>query len=141
MKEYKLTDWLPTTKKEMELRGWDELDVILFSGDAYVDHPSFGTAIISRVLDTLGYTVAILAQPRWDRDDDFLQFGEPKLGFLVSSGNIDSIVNHYTVSKKRRDKDLYSEGGELGHMKIEIKPCPFCGGEATIKGNSSTMNA
>ena len=107
--------FLPISKQDLIERKIDNVDFVYVSGDAYVDHPSFGTAIISRVLDTLGYTVAILAQPRWDRDDDFLQFGEPKLGFLVSSGNIDSIVNHYTVSKKRRDKDLYSEGGELGH--------------------------
>lgn len=106
--------FLPVTKEDLKLRNITEVDFVYVSGDAYVDHPSFGTAIISRVLDTLGYTVAIIPQPRWDRDDDFLRFGKPKLGFLVSSGNIDSIVNHYTVSKRRRDKDLYSENGEMG---------------------------
>lgn len=106
--------FLPVTKEDLKLRNITEVDFVYVSGDAYVDHPSFGTAIISRVLDTLGYTVAIIPQPRWDIDDDFLRFGKPKLGFLVSSGNIDSIVNHYTVSKRRRDKDLYSENGEMG---------------------------
>ena len=106
--------FLPVTKEDLKLRNIKEVDFVYVSGDAYVDHPSFGTAIISRVLDTLGYTVAIIPQPRWDIDDDFLRFGKPKLGFLVSSGNIDSIVNHYTVSKRRRDKDLYSENGEMG---------------------------
>ena len=106
--------FLPVTKEDLKLRNIKEVDFVYVSGDAYVDHPSFGTAIISRVLDTLGYTVAIVPQPRWDIDDDFLRFGKPKLGFLVSSGNIDSIVNHYTVSKRRRDKDLYSENGEMG---------------------------
>lgn len=107
--------FLPVSQKDLKERGIEQVDFIYVSGDAYVDHPSFGTAIISRVLDALGFSVAILPQPRWDKDDDFLKFGTPKLGFLVSSGNIDSIVNHYAVSKKRRSKDLYSEAGELGH--------------------------
>lgn len=107
--------FLPVSKEDLKLRNIDQVDFVYVSGDAYVDHPSFGTAIISRVLDTLGFSVAILPQPRWDIDTDFLKFGKPKLGFLVSSGNIDSIVNHYTVSKKRRNKDLYSENGEIGH--------------------------
>ena len=87
MKEYKLTDWLPTTKKEVELRGWDELDVILFSGDAYVDHPSFGAAVIGRMLEAQGLKVAIIPQPNW-RDDlrDFKKLGRPRLFFGVSAG-------------------------------------------------------
>lgn len=107
--------FLPVSKEDLKLRNIDQVDFVYVSGDAYVDHPSFGTAIISRVLDTLGFSVAILPQPRCDIDTDFLKFGKPKHGFLVSSGNIDSIVNHYTVSKKRRNKDLYSENGEIGH--------------------------
>ena len=94
MKEYKLQDWLPTTKKELEIRGWDYLDVILFSGDAYVDHPSFGAAVIGRILESEGLRVAIVPQPNW-RDDlrDFKKLGEPRLFFGVSAGAMDSMVN------------------------------------------------
>lgn len=106
--------FLPVSKKDLIERGWDEVDFVCVNGDAYIDHPSFGVAIISRVLEANGYKVAILAQPRWDRIDDFLEFGKPRLGFLVSSGNLDSIVNHYTVSRHRRDSDFYSEGGKIG---------------------------
>ena len=90
---------MPTTKKEVEARGWDYLDVILFSGDAYVDHPSFGHAIITRLLQAHGYHVGIIAQPDWKQDDSIAVLGTPRLGFLVSSGNMDSMVNHYYVSK------------------------------------------
>ena len=114
MKEYKLTDWLPTTKKEMELRGWDELDVILFSGDAYVDHPSFGHAIISRILQAHGYSVGIISQPDWKDEKSITILGKPKLAFLVSSGNMDSMVNHYTAAKKKRSEDYYSPKKEAG---------------------------
>ena len=98
MKEYRLTDWLPTTKKEVELRGWDELDVILFSGDAYVDHPSFGAAVIGRILEAEGLRVAIVPQPNW-RDDlrDFRKLGRPRLFFGISAGCMDSMVNKYTA--------------------------------------------
>lgn len=106
--------FLPVNRKDLEIRGIKEVDFIFISGDAYIDHPSFGVAIISRCLEAHGFSVAILSQPRWDVDDDFLQFGKPRLGFLVSSGNIDSIVNHYSVSKKRRNKDYYTENGEIG---------------------------
>lgn len=106
--------FLPTTKFEMQEYGWDQPDFIFISGDAYVDHPSFGVAIISRILESHGYKVAIIAQPDWKKDDDFLQFGKPRLGFLVTSGNIDSMVNHYSVNKKRRDKDNYTDQGEMG---------------------------
>ena len=97
MKDYKLTDWLPTTKKEVELRGWDELDVILFSGDAYVDHPSFGSAVIGRLLESKGLKVAIVPQPNW-RDDlrDFKKLGRPRLFFGVSAGCMDSMVMSLT---------------------------------------------
>ena len=111
---YDLKAYLPTTKKEVQLRGWDEVDVILFSGDAYIDHPSFGPSIISRVLENFGYRVCIISQPDINNPEEFKLFGEPRLAFLVSSGNIDSMVNHYSVSKKRRDKDFYTPNGEMG---------------------------
>jgi len=109
MKEYRLTDWLPTTKKEVELRGWDELDVILFSGDAYVDHPSFGAAVIGRILEAEGLRVAIVPQPNW-RDDlrDFKKLGRPGLFFGISAGCMDSMVNKYTANKRLRHDDAYT---------------------------------
>ena len=109
MKEYRLTDWLPTTKKEVELRGWDELDVILFSGDAYVDHPSFGAAVIGRILEAEGLRVAIVPQPNW-RDDlrDFKKLGRPRLFFGISPGCMDSMVNKYTANKRLRSDDAYT---------------------------------
>ncbi len=109
MKEYRLTDWLPTTKKEVELRGWDELDVILFSGDAYVDHPSFGAAVIGRILESEGLRVAIVPQPNW-RDDlrDFKKLGRPRLFFGISAGCMDSMVNKYTANKRLRSDDAYT---------------------------------
>lgn len=110
-----VNDFLPVNRQDMEKLGWEQLDFILVSGDAYVDHPSFGPAIISRVLVNAGYKVGIIAQPNWKSVDDFKVMGRPRLGFLISAGNIDSMVNHYTVSKKLRDKDYYSPGGEMGH--------------------------
>ena len=98
-----MTDFLPVTREEMEQRGWTQPDFIYVSGDAYVDHPSFGPAIITRMLEAYGYKVCMIPQPDWTRDEPFMEFGEPRLGFLVSSGNIDSMVNHYSVSKRRRD--------------------------------------
>nr|WP_330404415.1 YgiQ family radical SAM protein [Vallitalea okinawensis] len=109
-----MNKFLPISKKDMEERGWSQVDFVLVTGDAYVDHPSFGAAIVSRILESHGYKVAILAQPRWDTEEDFRRFGKPRLGFLITSGNIDSMVNNYTVAKKRRKKDVYSPGGELG---------------------------
>lgn len=99
---------------DMKKRGWSEADFVYVSGDAYVDHPSFGPAIITRVLENAGYKVAFLAQPDWRSDKDFIRFGRPRLGFFVSSGNIDSMVAHYTVAKKRRSSDAYSPGGKIG---------------------------
>lgn len=109
MKEYRLTDWLPTTKKETEFRGWNELDVILFSGDAYVDHPSFGAAVIGRILEAEGLRVAIIPQPNW-RDDlrDFKKLGRPRLFFGISPGCMDSMVNKYTANKRLRSDDAYT---------------------------------
>ena len=110
--EYRLTDFLPTTKKEVELRGWDELDVILFSGDAYVDHPSFGAAVIGRVLEANGYRVAIVPQPDWHGDfRDFKKLGRPRLFFGISPGCMDSMVNKYTANRRLRSEDAYSPDG------------------------------
>jgi len=110
-----LQDWLPTSAKEVQMRGWDELDVILFSGDAYVDHPSFGAAVIGRVLEAAGYRVAIVPQPNW-RDDlrDFRKLGRPRLFFGVSPGAMDSMVNHYTAARRRRSDDAYTPDGRAG---------------------------
>lgn len=110
-----MKNYLPITKEDMKGRGWSEVDFVMVTGDAYVDHPSFGAAIISRIIESHGYKVAILSQPKWDTEDDFKRFGKPRLGFLITAGNIDSMVNNYTVAKKRRKKDVYSPGGELGH--------------------------
>ncbi|MCR5482743.1 MAG: YgiQ family radical SAM protein [Clostridia bacterium] len=107
--------YLPVSKKDMQERGWDWADFVLVTGDAYVDHPSFGTAIISRVLESHGYKVAILAQPAWKDAEDFKRFGKPKYGFLINSGNVDSMVNHYSVFKRRRKDDSYSPGGKAGN--------------------------
>lgn len=106
--------FLPISKKDMEERGIKQLDFVYISGDAYVDHPSFGTAIISRILEKNGYTVGIIPQPNWKDDESVTILGEPRLGFLVSSGNMDSMVNHYSVTKKRRKKDFYSPGAVMG---------------------------
>ncbi len=110
--EYRLTDFLPTTKKELELRGWDYVDVILFSGDAYVDHPSFGAAVIGRVLEAAGYRVAIVPQPDWHGDfRDFRKLGRPRLFFGISPGCMDSMVNKYTAARRLRSEDAYSPDG------------------------------
>ena len=109
MKTFKLDNWLPTTKKEVEARGWDYLDVILFSGDAYVDHPSFGAAVIGRVLEAEGLRVAIVPQPDWRGDyRDFKKLGVPRLFFGVSAGAMDSMINHYTANKRLRSDDAYT---------------------------------
>lgn len=106
--------FLPISKADMEERGWEQCDFIIVTGDAYVDHHSFGTAVISRVLENAGYKVGIIAQPDWHSTDDFMKLGRPRLAFLVNAGNMDSMVNHYTVSKRLREKDLYSPGGKMG---------------------------
>ena len=108
------TAFLPVTREEMLERGWDRVDFAFVSGDAYVDHPSFGMAIITRLLEANGYKVGVIAQPDWNDPQSIAVFGEPRLGFFVSSGNMDSMVNHYTVAKKRRRSDAYSPGGEAG---------------------------
>ncbi len=114
MEKYNTSEFLPMTMEECRDRGWAAPDFVYVCGDAYVDHPSFGMAIISRVLESRGFKVAILSQPDYKSCDDFKRFGKPRLGFLVSSGNIDSMVAHYTVSKKKRSNDYYTPGGKMG---------------------------
>lgn len=109
-----MNDFLPISKQEALKRGWDEVDFVYVTGDAYVDHPSFGPAIITRVLENLGYTVGIISQPDWHSDEAFREFGRPRLGFFVSSGNIDSMVAHYTAAGKKRSDDAYTPGGKAG---------------------------
>lgn len=115
MQERPITDWLPLTKKEAEKRGWSDLDVILFSGDAYVDHPAFGTAVVGRIIEDEGFKIGIVAQPNW-KDDlrDFKKFGKPKYFFGVTAGCMDSMVNHYTANKRLRSTDAYTPGGQAG---------------------------
>ncbi|KPM48436.1 YgiQ family radical SAM protein [Jiulongibacter sediminis] len=115
VRERPVTHWLPITMKEVEMRGWDEVDVVLVSGDAYVDHPSFGTAVIGRIIESEGFRVAVIPQPNW-RDDlrDFKKFGRPKYFFGVTAGCMDSMVNHYTANKRKRSDDSYTPGGEAG---------------------------
>jgi len=125
-KKYQLTDFLPTTKKELELKGWDEVDVVLFSGDAYIDHPSFGSAVIGRMLEAQGLKVALVPQPNW-RDDlrDFRKMGRPRLFFAVSAGNMDSMVNHYTANKRLRSDDAYTPDGKAG-MRPDYATITYC---------------
>lgn len=106
--------FLPVCRKDMEERGWDAVDFAYVIGDAYVDHPSFGPAIISRILEANGYRVGIISQPDWKDNTSIMEYGEPKLGFLISGGNMDSMVNHYSVSKKRRKTDAFTPGGVMG---------------------------
>lgn len=123
---YDLKVYLPTTKKELQLRGWDEVDVILFSGDAYIDHPAFGAAVIGRVLESAGYRVAIVPQPDWRGDyRDFTKLGRPRLFFAVTSGSMDSMVNHYTAAKRRRSDDAYSPEGKAG-MRPDYCTITYC---------------
>ena len=139
--------FLPITREEMEARGWEQPDFVFVTGDAYVDHPTFGPAILSRLLEHYGYKVAILAQPDWRKDTDFARFGRPALGFLVSAGNLDSMVAHYTVAKRRRREDAYSPGRVMGKrpdravtvytrkLKVLYPDCPVVigGMEASLR--------
>ncbi len=122
-----LTDFLPTTKKEVELRGWDDLDIILFTGDAYIDHPAFGAAVIGRIIESYGLKIAIVPQPNW-RDDlrDFKKLGRPRLFFAVTAGNMDSMVNHYTANKRLRSNDAYSPEGKP-HFRPDYATKVYCG--------------
>ncbi len=139
-------DFLPICRADMEKRGWEQCDFIYLTGDAYVDHPSFGHAIISRVLESHGYKVGIIPQPDWKNEESIQILGEPRLGWLVTGGNMDSMVNHYTVSKKRRPKDSYTPGGEMGKRpdyativycnlirRISKKPVIIGGIEASLR--------
>ena len=107
-------DFLPICRQDMLDRGWEQVDFVYVTGDAYVDHPSFGHAIISRMLDSYGYSVGIISQPDWKNEESISILGEPKYGFLVMGGNMDSMVNHYSVSKKRREVDAFTPGGVPG---------------------------
>ena len=109
-----MQNFLPVNAQEMKERGWDQVDFVYVTGDAYIDHSSFGAAIISRLLESRGFRIGILPQPDWRKKESIQVFGEPRLGFLVTAGNMDSMVNHYTVSKKHRHKDSYSPGGKMG---------------------------
>lgn len=123
---YDLKAYLPTTKKELQLRGWDEVDVIIFSGDAYIDHPAFGAAVIGRVLEHAGYKVAIVPQPDWRGDHrDFTKLGRPRLFFAVTSGSMDSMVNHYTAAKRLRSDDAYTPEGKAG-MRPDYCTITYC---------------
>ena len=122
----RLTDFLPTTRKEVELRGWDEVDVVLLSGDAYVDHPSFACAVVGRLLEAEGLRVAVVPQPNWQDDlRDFRKMGRPRLFFAVSAGNMDSMVNHYTANKRLRSDDAYSPDGRP-HMRPDRATVTYC---------------
>ena len=121
-----LKAYLPTTKKELQLRGWDEVDVIIFSGDAYIDHPAFGAAVIGRVLEHAGYKVAIVPQPDWRGDHrDFTKLGRPRLFFAVTAGSMDSMVNHYTAAKRLRSDDAYTPEGKAG-MRPDYCTITYC---------------
>lgn len=124
--KYQLTDWLPISAKEVKLREWDSLDVVLFSGDAYVDHPSFGSAVIARVIESQGLKIAIVPQPNW-RDDlrDFKKLGKPKLFFAVTAGCMDSMVNHYTANKRLRSNDAYTPDGRAD-MRPDYATTVYC---------------
>src|SRR5437016_5746541 len=116
---------LPMTRAEMDARGWDYVDVVFVTGDAYVDHPSFAMAILGRVLEAAGFRVAILSQPNWHSCEPWRQFGRPRLFFGISAGNMDSLINHYTANKKVRNDDAYSPGGRIG-CRPDRATLPYC---------------
>src|ERR1700692_2502381 len=115
----------PLTRAEMTQRGWDQVDVVFVTGDAYVDHPSFAMAILHRVLEAAGFRVAMLSQPDWHSCELWRQFGRPRLFFAISAGNMDSLINHYTASKKVRNDDAYSPGGRIG-LRPDRATLPYC---------------
>ena len=116
---------LPMTPKEVAARGWDCVDVVFVTGDAYVDHPSFAMAILGRVLEAAGFRVAMLSQPDWRSCDPWRQFGRPRLFFAISAGNMDSLINHYTANRKVRNDDAYSPGGRIG-LRPDRATLPYC---------------
>src|SRR5215208_7874072 len=115
----------PTTAAEMQARGWDAVDIVFISGDAYVDHPSFAMAILARVLEAEGFRVGMLSQPDWKSCEPWRQFGRPRLFFGISAGNMDSMINHYTANKKVRNDDAYSPGGRIG-LRPDRATLPYC---------------
>lgn len=124
--QYDLKKYIPTTRKELTLRGWDELDIILFTGDAYIDHPAFGAAVIARTLEAAGYRVAIVPQPDWHGDyRDFTKLGKPRLFFAVTAGSMDSMVNHYTAARRKRSDDAYTPEGRAG-MRPDYCTITYC---------------
>lgn len=127
-------NFLPVSKADMDARGINQLDFVYVIGDAYVDHPSFGHAIISRVLEHQGYSVGIIAQPKWQSCEEFKRLGKPRLGFLVMSGNIDPMVNRYTAAKRVRNADLYSPGGRAG-MRPDRATIVYCNKIREAYGN------
>src|SRR5437667_83712 len=116
---------LPMTAAEMKQRGWDAVDIVFVTGDAYVDHPSFAMAILGRVLEAAGFRVAILSQPDWHACEPWRQFGRPRLFFALSAGNMDSLINHYTANRKLRNDDAYSPGGRIG-LRPDRATLPYC---------------
>ncbi|HUG66657.1 MAG TPA: YgiQ family radical SAM protein, partial [Pirellulaceae bacterium] len=116
---------LPMSRREMEQRGWDEVDIVFVTGDAYIDHPSFAMAILGRVLEAAGFRVGIVSQPDWHRVDDWQRFGQPRLFYAISAGNMDSMINHYTANKKVRNDDAYSPGGRIG-MRPDRATLAYC---------------
>ena len=122
-----MNGFLPISRRDMEERGWTQVDFAYVIADAYVDHSSFGPAIISRVLESRGYKVGIISQPDWKNPDSIDVFGRPKLGFLISGGNMDSMVNHYTVNKKKRKSDAYTPGGVMGKRPDQPTKSRFAG--------------
>src|SRR5436309_8673842 len=115
----------PTSRREMDALGWDAVDVVFVTGDAYIDHPSFAMAILHRVLEAAGFRVAMLSQPDWRTVDPWRQFGRPRLFFAVSAGNMDSLINHYTANKEVRNDDAYSPGGRIG-LRPDRATLPYC---------------
>src|SRR5579863_5585630 len=115
----------PTTRREMDARGWDAVDVVFVTGDAYIDHPSFAMAILGRLLEEAGFRVAMLSQPDWRSCQPWREFGRPRLFFAISAGNMDSLINHYTANKKVRNDDAYSPGGRIG-LRPDRATLPYC---------------
>jgi len=116
---------LPMTGKEVSARGWESVDIVFVTGDAYIDHPSFAMAILGRVLEAAGFRVAILSQPDWHSCEPWRQFGRPRLFFAISAGNMDSLINHYTANRKLRNDDAYSPGGRIG-LRPDRATLPYC---------------
>ena len=131
--------FLPISQKDMKERGIEVLDFIIVTGDAYVDHPTFGTAIISRVLEKEGYTVGIISQPNWKNDAEFKKLGVPRFGFMVNAGNIDSMVAHYTAAKRKRSTDAYSPGNKMGLRPDSICESGGTGRRARLRGVWATV--